>query len=310
MKVHLDTDLGGDIDDLCALALLLHWPDIEVTGITVVGDHLGKRTGYVRYALRISGRGEIPVAAGADVSGGFYRQELGLPDENKYWPERIPPLPNPPEQALELLKNSIDNGAIVIGIGPFTNLYLLDNLYPGILRRTTITLMGGYVYPPRMGYPQWGRNFDFNVEVDVRSSRHVLENSEPLLVPLSVTLETSLRRAYLERLKPSGALGLLLARQAESFAEDENMEEKFGKTCKRLPDDHINFQHDPLACAIALGYDEGVEIRRIPLVLEEKHGWLHERVDENGKPFKVVTKIDASKFNEFWIKQVTSRFET
>ena len=26
-KIHLDTDLGGDIDDLCALAMLLKWPE-------------------------------------------------------------------------------------------------------------------------------------------------------------------------------------------------------------------------------------------------------------------------------------------
>jgi hypothetical protein len=37
-KIHLDTDLGGDIDDVCALSMLLRWSDIEITGITVVGD--------------------------------------------------------------------------------------------------------------------------------------------------------------------------------------------------------------------------------------------------------------------------------
>jgi hypothetical protein len=26
--VHLDTDIGGDIDDLCALAMLLRWPGV------------------------------------------------------------------------------------------------------------------------------------------------------------------------------------------------------------------------------------------------------------------------------------------
>ncbi|MCX6029078.1 MAG: hypothetical protein NT169_07215 [Chloroflexi bacterium] len=30
LKLHLDTDLGGDIDDLCALALVLNWPDKEI----------------------------------------------------------------------------------------------------------------------------------------------------------------------------------------------------------------------------------------------------------------------------------------
>jgi inosine-uridine nucleoside N-ribohydrolase len=31
--VCLDTDIGGDIDDLCALVMLLRWPGVELTGI-------------------------------------------------------------------------------------------------------------------------------------------------------------------------------------------------------------------------------------------------------------------------------------
>ena len=37
-KVHLDTDLGGDIDDLCALVMLPCWEDVEITGITTVAE--------------------------------------------------------------------------------------------------------------------------------------------------------------------------------------------------------------------------------------------------------------------------------
>jgi purine nucleosidase len=304
-KVHVDTDLGGDIDDICALALVLHWPNVEITGVTVVGDNKGKRTGYTRYALGVAGRNDIPVAAGADVSGGFYRYELGLPQENKYWPEPIRSFPNRPEEAVELLKASIEQGAIIIGIGPYTNLYLLDTKYPGILRNARLFLTGGYVYPPRPDYPQWERNHDFNIEIDIESAKHVLGNSNPLLVPLSVTVETSLRRAYLGKLRNAGKLGQLLARQAEAFAEDEKMEERFGKTCRGLPEDHINFQHDPLTCAIALGYDDGVEIKELPLILEERNGWLREQIDDAGKILRVVTRIDGPSFNEFWIDRVT-----
>jgi len=307
-KVHLDTDLGGDIDDICALAFLLRSPNVELTGITVVGDTNGKRTGYTKYALKAEGRSDIPVAAGSDTSQGFYRSELGLPQEDKYWPEPVASSPNPPEEAIQLLKNSIEQGAIIVGIGPYTNLFLLDKQYPGILKQAKIFLMGGYIYPPRSGYPQWERNFDFNVEIDIKSAKHVLENSSPLLVSLSVTVETSLRRSHLDRLRNAGPLGQLLARQAESFAEDEKMEEKFGKTCKGLPEDHINFQHDPLTCAIALDYNDEVEIKELPLVLEEKDGWLHERLDNSGKIFKVVTKIDGPKFSEFWVNQITKEF--
>ena len=46
-RVHLDTDLGGDPDDGCALAMLLGWPGVEVVGITTTADSDGRRAGYV-----------------------------------------------------------------------------------------------------------------------------------------------------------------------------------------------------------------------------------------------------------------------
>ena len=59
-KIHLDTDIGGDIDDLCALAMLLMWPGLEITGVTIVSDDKGRRAGYVRYVSSLVGRTAIP----------------------------------------------------------------------------------------------------------------------------------------------------------------------------------------------------------------------------------------------------------
>jgi purine nucleosidase len=306
-SIHLDTDLGGDLDDICALAMVLRWPDVDLTGITTVSDDHGRRAGYVRYALRLEGRNDIPVAAGAEISQGFYRYELGLPPEERYWPEPVPHSPNPVEEAISLLRRSIELGATIVGIGPFTNLYLLDIQYPGILKQAKLFLMGGYIYPPRPGFPDWRNEMDFNIQVDVKSAKHVIENSNPILIPLSVTAETALRRAYLDDLRMAGALGQLIARQAEAFAVDMQHETKYGETCEGLPADIINFQHDPLACAIALGWDEGVEIKELPLTLEEKDGWLTERIRPNGKPVRVVTKVDGARFNQFWIHAIANR---
>ena len=307
-KVHLDTDIGGDIDDLCALAMLLRWSDLELTGITTVAEANGRRAGYVRYILALEGRNDIPVAAGADVSEGFYRYpEMGYPDEERYWPEPMEPSPNDVDDALQLLKQSVEQEATIIAIGPLTNLCLLDLQYPGIPRQANLFLMGGYVYPIRSGFPQWGNDMDWNIQIDVRSAKHVIEHSNPTLIPLSVTVETALRRAYLEDLRNSGALGQLVANQAEAFATDEQNETKFGETCTGLPRDIINFQHDPLACAIALGWNDGVEIEEIPLILEEKEGWLAEQPHPSGKPMRVVTKIDGPRFSEFWLNTILKR---
>jgi purine nucleosidase len=305
--IHLDTDLGGDIDDLCALAMLLRWPGVEVAGITTVCENEGRRAGYVKKVLELAGKSEIPVAAGAENRKGFYRYFCGLPAEERYWPEPVAPSPNPIKKALSLLKNSIEQGATIIGIGPFTNLFLLDRMYPSILEQAKLFLMGGYVYPPRPGFPGWGNEVDFNIQVDVKSAMHVLQHAHPTLIPLSITVETALRRAYLNELAKTGRLGQLVARQALAFAEDEKMEARFGKTCPGLPPDIINFQHDPLASAIALGWDEGIEIEELPLIVEEGNGWLTERIHPDGKPFRVVTKVDGERFSEFWFGQMTGK---
>ena len=307
MKIHLDTDLGGDIDDLCALAMLLNWPGVELIGVTTVAEHQGKRAGYTRYALALAGRDQVPVAAGADVSLGCYRSTPGLPDEARYWPEPVLSKASPAEQALDLLEKSIREDAIIAAVGPYTNLALLEKRAPGILSQARLFLMGGYIFPVRSGFPAWDGEVDFNVQVDVESANLVFETSNPTLVPLSVTVETSLRRAYLPRLQQSGPLGQLIARQAEAFAEDLKYEALFGRTCEGLPADTINFQHDPLACAIALGWDQGVVIEKIPVSSTIVDGWMQQKIMPGGKMTGVVSAVDGPAFSEFWVRVLTSQ---
>jgi inosine-uridine nucleoside N-ribohydrolase len=300
-KIHLDTDIGGDMDDLCALAMLLKWPDLEITGVTTVSDERGRRAGYARYVLNLMGRTDIPVAAGADVADGHYHHwELGYPPDEENWPEPVPPRPGPIDEALSLLQRSIEQGAILVGIGPFTNFRLLDEKNPGILRQADLFLMGGHVYDNPPGFPQWPNDFDYNIQVDVRSAHYVLEHANPTLIPLAVSCQTALRRAYLPRLAQAGRLGELIVRQAELFARTEPLDPKYGATCPGLPRDIINFQHDPLACAIALGWHEGVEIESVPLKFEVQDNWLYEIPAPSGIATRLVTKIDGNAFNQYW----------
>jgi hypothetical protein len=73
-----------------------------------------------------------------------------------------------------------------------------------------------------------------------------------------------------------------------------------------LLDDTINFQHDPLASAIALGWKEGVEIREIPLRSEIQEGRLCQRIGKSGQPAGIVTRVAGDRFNEFWLDTVVS----
>jgi len=83
MKMHLDTDIGGDPDDVCALALLLAC-GVDISGITTCTEQAGRRAGYVHEALRLAGRGGIAVAAGAEEGVRGLRLTPGFPDDQRY----------------------------------------------------------------------------------------------------------------------------------------------------------------------------------------------------------------------------------
>ncbi len=302
LKIHLDTDIGGDMDDLCAIAMLLKWPDLEITGITTTAEEKGRRAGYVDTVLKIANRTEIPFGAGADLADGYFRyDQLGYPPDDQNWPEPISPHPNPIDDALEIIKSSIEQGAVLVGIGPFTNFMLVDQKYPGILKDAKLFLMGGYVYDIPSGFPQFSRQDDWNMQLDIRAAQYMFDHANPTLIPLTLTAQTALCRSDLPKLAHTDKLGELLVRQAELFERTENLAGRYGPTSPKLPIDFINFHHDPLACAIALGWRDGVTIEDVPLKLEVRDTYLYEIPDPVGRPTSLVTQIDVHAFNDYWL---------
>jgi inosine-uridine nucleoside N-ribohydrolase len=296
-KIHLDTDIGGDIDDFCALAMLLKWNDIEIAGITTSAEENGRRAGYVNYILELVGRTDIPVFAGEDVNSQYRFRPLGYPPEEENWPEKIDPAPTSIDLALDLLKKNIEEGSTIVAIGPFTNLYLLEKKYPGILRKANLYLMGGYVYPISKKSIDFKNENDWNIQVDITSAKYVLENSNPTLIPLTITVETALKREYLSVLEKGDVLARLIVRQSNLHEKLYKNEEKYGI---------INFQHDPLAVAISLGWNDGIVINEVPLIYETHNGFLVEKVDKKGRLTKIITKINGEIFNKYWLDIVTS----
>jgi hypothetical protein len=45
-------------------------------------------------------------------------------------------------------------------------------------------------------------------------------------------------------------------------------------------------------------------MQEIPLKSEIKDGYLYQTVDTNGKPTRVVTRVNGPKFSEFWLRTV------
>jgi len=303
-RIHLDTDIGGDTDDLCALALVVGWPGVELVGVTTCSDPAGLRAGLARCALRLAGRGDVPVVAGADGSLGGYRDPPSLSDLERYWPEPIAPEPSPPGAALDLLARSVEMGATIVGVGPWTNLALLEVTRPGLLASTRLVVLGGYVGAPGVGLPAWEPDMDYNVQQDTLGARIVWERCDPLLVQFAVALEVSLREAHLPRLREGGALARLVAHQSELYGAESEMR-RVGREHPGLPDDLLNFHYDPLACAVAAGWD-GARVEELRLSVQSKDGVLHFPESPSGKPTRVVTGVDGPHLEREWVEAVAS----
>ena len=69
-KVILDCDLGDDIDDAFAVALILASPEFEVLGLVMDFLDTGKRAEVACRMLYETGREDIPVVAGRKTGGG------------------------------------------------------------------------------------------------------------------------------------------------------------------------------------------------------------------------------------------------
>jgi inosine-uridine nucleoside N-ribohydrolase len=125
--------------------MLLGWPSVEIVGITTTIDPGGWRAGCAAHCLGLVGRTEIPLVAGAEVSMTTDRLAYPTTGDERYWPGDLVPRPSQPGAAADLLLSSIEHGATIVSIGPFTNLALLEEARPGSLAGVPVVAMGGWI---------------------------------------------------------------------------------------------------------------------------------------------------------------------
>jgi inosine-uridine nucleoside N-ribohydrolase len=304
MRAHLDTDLGGDTDDACALAMLLGTADVDLIGVTTTIDARGARAGAVLRLLGVAGRSDVPVAAGSALSLSRKAPAGDSTGNRRQWPGGVVPLATSPGSALDALADAVATGATVIAIGPLTNLALLEVMRPGTLAHMRLVCMGGYFEPPAEGLVPWGPEMDFNVQHDPDAAELVIDRAGELtLVPLPPTLTTWLRAGELPRLRAAGVLGTLLADQAAAHGEELDMPGT-GARWPALPSDLLNFQYDVAACAVAVGWSGATLMERT--VSTVRDGDLLRTVDDpGGRPARVVSAVDGQRLSAFWLRAVT-----
>jgi inosine-uridine nucleoside N-ribohydrolase len=204
----LDCDPGHD--DAIALLLALASPEVELLGVTTVAGNqsLDKTTANAIRVLELAGRGEVPVAAGADrplvrepFVAAYVHGETGLDG-----PDLPPPEGRPAEaHAVDLLAERLA-GSTLVATGPLTNVALMLARYPDA-RPERLVLMGGAIAEGNVTPAA-----EFNVWADPEAAARVFTSGlDVTMVGLDVTHRALLSGAHAAQLRGAGRVGRVVA---------------------------------------------------------------------------------------------------
>jgi inosine-uridine nucleoside N-ribohydrolase len=294
----LDCDPGHD--DAIALLLALASPEVELLGITTVAGNqtLEKTTANAIRVLEFVGRGDVPVAAGAErplvrepFVAAYVHGDSGLDG-----PALPPPQARPVEQdAVDFLAERVD-GVTLVATGPLTNVAKL--LVTHSERPDRIVLMGGSIAEGNVTPAA-----EFNIWADPEAADAVFRSGlDVTMIGLDVTHKALLTAVYAERLRAAGETGRMAAELVDFFAQFHQ------KT--------YGFDGAPIHDAVAVAHvfqpglvdtvERNVEIETVSDLCRGRTVVDLWRRTENEPNAHVGVGIDAEAFLELLVSRVSS----
>lgn len=294
MKIWIDTDIGGDIDDALALLLAMASPEAELVGVSTVFGATDKRARIAKALLSMGGFETVPVYAGIGTPikqrKVFYDPVDVTQSPQTYIPELFGNYAYTSCSAVEALKDALidaDGELVIVTIGALTNIARLIQTYPtaaGKIKR--LHIMGTAV----------GLNLnEFNITCDPEAAVTVLQSAVPKrVVGLDVTFKCALSAEQKNR---------LAACRSACVKTVMKMSKMWG---------HTMILHDPLALASAmtdafLTYVPG----NLYVVCQDEYarGKCIDLTDFNWhmpprEDLWIAKDVDATKFTDFYVERI------
>ena len=210
-EVILDTDIGDDIDDAFALALLLSSPELRLDGIVASFGDTGLRARLIERFLRAAGRTDIPVMVGPPTTPGTRFTQAEWASGQKLdvrFPDAV-------ATTLDRLRATPPGRITLVALAPLTTVRAMIDRDPAAFRRLArVVVMAGSIhrgYGRHAGQTSPHPSVEYNARCDPAGLRALLASGVPVeLMPLDAT-EVALDRAPRQRLFAPGArLGRVL----------------------------------------------------------------------------------------------------
>jgi inosine-uridine nucleoside N-ribohydrolase len=297
----LDTDIGTDIDDSWALALLLASPELDLRLITTVSGDVRYRAGLCAGLLAAAGRTNIPIGLGIGgdlkVPAALQGPLLAGVGEEAALNAHPCVIDDGVEAMIQTIMEAEDE-VTVIGIGPFTNIAKAIRRRPEIVQRARFVGMCGSV---RIGYRgSETASAEYNVFADIAAAQAVLSAAWDITIaPLDSCGHVLLAGEDYQRFY-NFATGHPNSTAAEVMAHYRQW-----LSALKAPADQLvrrsTTQYDAVAIYLAIS-EAGLEMEKLPIRVTDE-GLT--RLDETGRLMAVATGWrDRAAFDQMFIERL------
>lgn len=202
IPVILDTDIGTDIDDTWALAMLLQSPELDLRLITMATGDTRYRAALTARMLEVLGRTDIPIAIGRSIDEVDSTQKAWLEGYDlQQYPGVI--LADAAAAIVDMVMKS-EEQITIIAIAPLTNIADALELEPRIADRALFVGMHGSIYRKYDGME--GADAEWNVIKDLAASKITFAAKWPMVItPLDTCGNVRLTSNDMQRLAASSS---------------------------------------------------------------------------------------------------------
>ncbi len=171
IPVILDTDIGGDIDDTWALAMLLRCPEVDVQLVVSDTGNTKYRASIIARLLEIAGRVDVPVGIGVKQTDETGPQSRWV---DNYELESYPGMLH--QDGIKAIIETIETSPVpvsLICIGPVSNIAEVLRRAPHVAPKARFIGMHGSIRKHHEG--EDGAIAEYNVKKDVKACQAVFE---------------------------------------------------------------------------------------------------------------------------------------
>jgi len=293
--VIFDTDIGDDIDDTWALALLLESPEFDIKLITTeVGDTSAKAK-IVAKMLEVAGRTDIPIGVGVshpDKPRGHHQLEWVKDYKLSSYPGEVH------QDGVQALIDTVMDcpGPItIIAVGPLPNVAAALEREPRIAEKAEFIGMHGSV---RRGYDgKHEVSKEYNVVAFVKAAQKVFTSVwDMTITPLDTCGIVKLKGAkYKEVFESDRPLARAVIENYRAWTKSQEQEEAQVNTASST-------LYDTVAVYLAIS-TELVRMERLPIRVTDDGYTV---IDDGGKAINCATEWkDLAAFEDFLVSRLT-----